>query len=337
VLIALGILAIGSVAIASLFPTAAYLQKEAVNTTLRQNHVRSADAVLEGVGLDNTTLLEFIELMSSPANATGHPAYDVRNPDIDDIGYDVFALAEIDITIDSSFDEPPVTPVADAGGTPDMRMGGAKEYEDSMLYDRDPSPTNIVPNFNVAFRSLPSIQPQTGAGFADRELFWVPLVRAGLEASELYPDWNVYVFILQPNSKDRSAGVYDLGNYPAFDTADIVCANPDAAADYFPKVFRVPVDWDDDEPFLIDPDIDLTGYVKAGDKVLGDNGKIYRVSQFEPGGTRIILSEDGLYSPINDRDLGAVWVAPAPGGAGQDSPLADIKLLSNTVVRTNDY
>ncbi len=101
VLVALGILAIGSVAVASLFPTAAFLQKEAVKETLRQNHTRSTDALLEGVGLDNATLLDFITFIDS--QPAGYPAYEVRAETsvpndyrLTDPAYDVFALAEID-------------------------------------------------------------------------------------------------------------------------------------------------------------------------------------------------------------------------------------------------
>ncbi len=200
--------------------------------------------------------------------------------------------------------------------------------------------------FPVAFRSLPSIQPAVAGSYVDRELFWVPLVRAGLEASEIIPDWNVYAFILQPPSQLRESGVYTLNTaaanygYGDFDADPIVCANPDAAA-YFPKVFRIPAF----NPVtgnlnLVETSIDLFGYVKPGDKVLGDNGKIFRVAQVQNDGAapfRMILASETLYEPLNERDLRAIWVAPAPGGANQDSPLADIRLLSNTVVRSNDY
>ncbi|MEO0514611.1 MAG: prepilin-type N-terminal cleavage/methylation domain-containing protein [Planctomycetota bacterium] len=347
VLVAIGILALGTVAVASLFPTAAFLQKEAVKETLRQNHVRSADAILEGVGLRNQTLLDFTRLIET--KPAGYPAYDVRNQPgavIDDPAFDVFALSEVDVTVDSDPDPSVVfLDPAFGGAAPDMRMGMIEEnhsyvYDSASVYTDGPFP--------VAFRSLPSTTPPTGAdGYINREVFWVPLVRAGLEASELYPDWSVYVFVLQPDSQLRRDGVYTLNpadpdyGYGDFNNADIVCANPDTAADYFPKVFRVPVAWNSANPNRATPTVNLFGYVKPGEKVLGDNGVIYRVSQIAPPGSpdagTMILAEDTEYSPINQRDLGAVWVAPAPGGLNQNSPLADIRLLSNTVVRTNDF
>lgn len=350
VLVALGILALGTVAVASLFPTAAFLQKEAVKETLQQNHIRSADAILEGVGIRNTTLLEFLEyLETQPA---GYAPYDVR-AGITDRTYDVYALSEIDIDINSTYDGAAyVAPTSNLGSTPDMRMGDNTFGEaDSYVYDTTRYGQGNMP---LSMRSLPTTTPAlNNAGtpsYVEREVYWVPLVRAGVEASEIFPDWNVYVFILQPDSQLRSNNAYAMrtdgtipvaypGNYGDFDDPDIVCANPDFAA-YVPKVFRVPAavnGWSDTAPLEFTPSVNLFGYVKPGEKVLGDNGIIYRVSQIDFGSGKMILSEETDYSPINLRDLGALWVAPAPGGFNQNSPLADIRLLSNTVVRSNDF
>ncbi|MEM1099675.1 MAG: prepilin-type N-terminal cleavage/methylation domain-containing protein, partial [Planctomycetota bacterium] len=290
VLVAIGILALGTVAVAALFPTAAFMQKEAVNETLRQNHIRSADAVLEGIGLRNVTLLEMVEYIET--RPAGYPAYDVRSG-IDEPAYDVFALAEMDIDIDSSYDISPQVPAMNAGSTPDMRMGDNTFGEDdSYVYDTLRYPLGNIP---LSMRSLPTRTPPVDNGgtpsYVDREVFWVPLVRPGLEASELFPDWNVYVFILQPDSQLRTSNAYAMrtdgtigvtfpGNYGFMNDADIVCANPDLAA-YVPKVFRVPAaanGWNDNRPLEFTPDVNLFGYVKPGEKVLGDNGIIYRVS-----------------------------------------------------------
>jgi prepilin-type N-terminal cleavage/methylation domain-containing protein len=365
VLIALGILAIGSVAVASLFPTAAFLQKEAVKETLRQNHTRSADAVLEGVGLDNVTMLEFVELMESEGQNPGttYPPAEIRST-MDDPAYDVFALAEIDLSIWSSYDDDALVPVSvtvpeddpDPGtGTPNMSMDGnfsAADRDDSYVYDTY-NGRYADGRFPVAFRSLPTIQPAVGGSYIDREVFWVPLVRPGPEASEIIPDWSVYAFILQPPSDLRREGAYAMvpdgfnppvvypGAYGPFNDPDIVCANPDTAR-YFPKVFRVPATRPDPTnlPNLAETTVNLYGYIKPGEKVLGNNGKIYRVAEVLNTNTppyQIVLNSETLYEPINDRDLKALWVAPAPGGINQDSPLADIRLLSNTVVRSDDF
>lgn len=377
VLVAMGILALGTVAVASLFPTAAFLQKEAVKETLQQNHIRSADAILEGVGIRNAALLEFIELIEAEDN-TGTSTYPpvVSRNNIEDPAFDVFALAEIDTSVWSSYDSP--MDVADAEmdrgititipsdqepmntemsmsptvGTPDMRMGNNTFGEDdSYVYDTTRYGQGNMP---LSMRSLPTTTPALNnlgtPSYVEREVYWVPLVRAGVEASELFPDWSVYVFILQPDSQLRSSNAYAMrtdvsiavnypGNYGDFDDPSIVCANPDQAA-YVPKVFRVPAaagGWNKTAPLEFTPDVNLFGYVKPGEKVLGDNGSIYRVSQIDFASGTMILSEELIYRPINERDLGALWVAPAPGGFNQNSPLADIRLLSNTVVRTSDF
>lgn len=345
VLIAMGILALGIVAVASLFPTAALLQKEAVNETLRQNHIRSGDAILEGVGINNITLLEFMEWVES--EPSGEAFYNARNY-MDDPSYDVFALAEVDLTVDSSYDGAATTQSvtipgnADdfigsgvASGVPDMRLGSTS-YPSSYVYDIEKYPTG---NFSVAMRSLPSITPAIDDGTAlpnyrDREVFFVPLIRQGIEASEIFPDWNVYLFVLQPPSQLRTNGAYANANYAAGDFNGLICANP-GDGNYVPKVFRVRVNWDATDPNVIDPPFDLDGYLKAGELVLGDNGKMYRVSKFDPdpSSDKILLDPQTLYEPINDRDLTAIWCAPAPGGINQDSPLGDLRLLSNSVVR----
>ncbi|MEM9419256.1 MAG: hypothetical protein AAGA25_09435 [Planctomycetota bacterium] len=336
VLIALGILTLGTVTVASLFPTAAFLQKEAVNETIRQNHIRSADSVLEGVGINNTTLLEFLELIETePAT---FPAYAVRT-NITDPVYDVYALSEVDITINSSYDAGYTAPTSDitgaGAGTPDMRFG-MQDFNSSYIYDTN---RYAAGNFPEALRSLPTSTPGGLEGgtteFREREVFWVPLIRAGLEASEIFPDWNAYLFVLQPDSQLRRNNVYQNANYPASFNG-LVCANP-FDGDYFPKVFRVPVTWIDSQPNNATPSVNLFGFVKPGEKVLGDNGIIYRVAQIDPASGEMILSEQTEYAPLNLRDLGAIWVAPAPGGITESSPLADIRLLSNTIVRTKDF
>lgn len=342
VLIAMGILALGIVAVASLFPTAALLQREAVKETLRQNHIRSGDAILEGVGIDNKILLEFSELMEDEQPG---PAFSPRDADgVENIYLDVFALGEVDTTIYSSLDDPstfnpvPASLPFDDGTTPDMTFDGSytlADTADSYLYEK----------FPVGLRSLPSLTPTIDDGTAnpnyrEREVFYVPLVRQGIEASEVYPDWSVYLFVLQPSSQLRENNAYNYANY-ANDFRNLICANP-ADGGYVPKVFRVPVGWNDNDPNVADPAFDLDPYLRVGQLVLGDNGKIYRISKFNPGGDEILLDSQTIYEPINDRDLNALWVVPTAAtndvdAANQESPLGDLRLLSNTVVRVNDF
>ena len=46
-------------------------------------------------------------------------------------------------------------------------------------------------------------------------------------------------------------------------------------------------------------------------------------------------SPDNNYLPLNRRELRALWLAPAVA-FGDDSAVADVRLLSNAVVRVNE-
>ncbi len=344
VLIALSVLALGITAVASLFPTAALLQKQAVNETLRQNHTRSSDAILQGIGLRNNVLLNFTRFIEIQPTTSTYPAYRVRaDRGIESPELDVFALAEVDVDVDPAV-IPGVGPVLTLTST------GANVV-DSQVYEGFSTANPDGIRFPLGMRSLPTsipALPRTPSPFAnannyvEREIFTVPMVRQGLEASEIFPDWSVYLFILQPPSQLRSDGAYANGNYPAIFNG-MVCANP-LDSDYVPKVLRVPVAWDVAEPNLITPrntgntaDINLDGLVKAGELILGDNGKIYRIAQLDGSSNQILLASQTLFEPLNERDLTAVWIAPAPGGSNQASPLGDLRLLSSSLVQLNDF
>ena len=70
VLISLGIFAIGAIAVASLFPVAALLQKETADSILSQQAATNARATIEGIGVtyvegDNTTDLGMYHALPS--------------------------------------------------------------------------------------------------------------------------------------------------------------------------------------------------------------------------------------------------------------------------------
>ncbi|BAM04185.1 type IV pilus modification PilV family protein [Phycisphaera mikurensis] len=334
VLIALGILAIGLVSVASLFPAGLLMQKEAVDATLRQSHIRSMDAILTGMNLDNGVLLRFTELVESggSAAAASRSAAGVKDPI-----FDVFAVAEVDSTIDGSSSPPSdVANTTDVdGATPNGSMTAASEYEAEDSY---------LASFPLGSRCLPTATPPApppspvpagyDPNYAFREVYWVPLIRRGLEASELYADWSVYAFVLQPPGDLRDSGGYAFGSYPSYFT-DEVCANPYDPS-YFPKVFRLEVENvpdDESEAEFKDPAIlNMAAHVKVGDPVLGDNGTIYTITRVS--GRVVGLNADRNYLPLNQRDLRALWLAPTLDG-GDNSPVAEVRLLSNAVVRVN--
>lgn len=344
VLIAIAVLAIGLVAVASLFPAGLILQREAIETTQRQSHTRSLDALLTGLNLNNEDLLRFGEALED--SSFNMLAADIRDAsDIDDLVFDVYALAEVptDIRVDPStgFISPlsmgPDLTDADA----DSNQPAAEEYRDE---------ESLLARFPLTIRSLPTSTPSAGdwlienpaptgtdfdPDFALREVYWVPFIRRGLGANSFVPDWNVYAFVMQPPGRVRDAGGYSFDNYPAFFT-DELCANPFDPG-YFPKVFRLEVDNvpnDESEATFdtVPSGTNMAVHLRVGDAVLGDNGTIYNINRID--GTTVGLNANDNFLPLNRRDLRALWVAPALS-IGEGSPVGDVRLLSNNVVRAN--
>ena len=332
VLISLAVLAIGLVAVASLFPAGLLLQREAVKSTLRQSHVRSIDALLTGVNLDNGVLLRFTDLIDD-ASASPTPEALSERGGLDDALFDVYAVAEVDRSVGSGANTDMSDPSGPAPGSVSASAGYAGQ--DSYLA-----------NFPLSIRTLPTSTPARLIGsppasafapdpdYSTREVLWVPLVRRGLEASDLFRDWSGYAFVLQPPADLMAAGAYAWGNYPGWMRSE-VSANPFDPA-YFPKVFRLPVGNvpnDQSEARFFD---DVRPHLRVGDPVLGDNGTLYTISRIDAADGEVVgLNADNNYLPLNQRELNALWVAPALE-AGQNSPVAEVRLLSNTVVRLND-
>lgn len=352
VLIALGILAVGSVSVASLFPAGLLLQKQTVDEAIRQNHTRSMDALLLGNGLDNNVLFSFTEMVGQNTSTAHSPARIPRNAsNTKDMSFDVFALAEVDQRLGNPTASPPTNNIATGVSTTMLgpTYGGVNATTTDAKYRANES---YLAQFPLSIRTLPTITPPAGVGagsafapdpdYSLREVFWVPLIRRGLEASDIFGDWSVYVFVLQPDPELREQGAYFLNPVsPSSDAyADgwnnLVCANPFDPA-YFPKVFRMPVAWNASNPNVATAPagFNLFGLVKPGDMVLGDNGKIYKVATVTNSNpSQITLNSQTAYEPINERDLTALWVAPATNPS-QSSPVADIRLMSNAVVRVD--
>lgn len=342
VLIAIGILAIGLIAVASLFPAGLILQREAIQTTQRQSHTRSLDALLTGLNLNNDELLRFSEVLEDPMG--GLLAETIRDgSNIDDLIFDVYAVAEVptDIQTDSSGFAAPQSSGPDlTDPSVSSAMPADEEYRDE---------NSLLARFPLTVRCLPTGTPSAGdwdietpavsgsdldPDFSLREIFWVPFVRRGIGASSFVADWNVYAFILQPPGDLRDRGAYSFGLYPSLFT-DEVCANPFDPG-YFPKVFRlevtnVPND-ESEATFEVPAGTNMAIHVRVGDPMLGDNGTIYTVSRID--GRTVGLNADRNFLPLNRRDLRALWLAPALS-IGDAAPVADVRLLSNSVVRAN--
>ncbi|MEM1444628.1 MAG: prepilin-type N-terminal cleavage/methylation domain-containing protein [Planctomycetota bacterium] len=376
VLIALGILAVGITSIASLFPPAILLQKETVRDILGQQYVRSSEALLRAKTIDAGMLFSFTDNYAADSGPSGGEeigAFAVRNSIgspllsnpyfVPNAQLDVFALAEVDEYI----------PPQPAGGGPPFNT----EYPDMRLssnYLGRPNTTadanyaaqqSAMANYGIADRSFPSYIAQP----ADRELYTVPFIRRGVQATPFINDWTTYAMLLGNNfeleDEFAAAGVTPYPRTPlgAFALASgapaggldaIVCANPFDDDRFVPKVFRIPAVNQSFDGTLPDNSIrvlinnDRTGtlrwgiLIQPGDLLLGDNGKIYRVVGYpEPTNLNIIrvaeegrqIADDiGSSFPGDTKPLRAVWFALRPRGDAP-SPLRDIRILSSDTVR----
>ncbi|MEM9881363.1 MAG: type II secretion system protein [Planctomycetota bacterium] len=338
VLIAMGILAVGITATASLFPSAIILQKRAVKDAQFQQNTRSAEALLKARGIDAEELFEFSDNVTGKNGATNiFPAYDVREAEaIADPEFDVYALAELDTVWARPM--PPGMPNPTNAVKTDMRVG-SYQFNESLLLD-----------WPETDRSFPSIETDP----AQREFFYVPLFRRGPEATPYINDWVVYAFVLQaqPEVSDPTAGQPKYPNDPANPAYDnpnatpngAVCANPLDNTDYFPKVFRAEVtNWTGSVATLAGG-WNVGEILRLGNEVLGDDGEVYRVGDVNIGNNTITLNlvSRQTFDAVTiggGTELDAVWFAMPPNSteANPPSPVRDIRVLSRGTVKLEDY
>ncbi|MEM6458920.1 MAG: prepilin-type N-terminal cleavage/methylation domain-containing protein [Planctomycetota bacterium] len=330
VLIAMGILAIGITAVASLFPSAIILQKRAVKDAQFQQNTRSAEALLKAKGIDADRLFNFSDNV-----AIMTPTFTAR-AGVADIEFDVYALGEVD-TVYS-----PGSPGVNAKPT-DLTAPG---YGGDASYAAAESLLEAWPEVD---RSFPSIEPDPSR----REFFYVPLFRRGPEATPYINDWVVYVFVLQAQPEianpivgpkypnDPANGTY---TNPNSTPAGAVCANPFDDADYFPKVFRAEVTNWTGSVATLDAGWNVGEILRLGDEVLGDDGEIYRVGDVNTAAntaTLNLVSRQTVDSVTlgGGTELDAVWFAMPPNSteANPPSPVRDIRVLSRGTVKLEDY
>ncbi|MEM7576586.1 MAG: prepilin-type N-terminal cleavage/methylation domain-containing protein [Planctomycetota bacterium] len=378
VLIALGILAVGITSVASLFPPAILLQKQTVRDILGQQNVRSSEALMRAKTIDAGMLFSFTDNYAADSgptggeqigafevrNLVGTPLQDVRNNPyfVPNAQLDVFALSEVDEYI------PPQPP---GGGPPynsefpDMRLSQGYVGEPSGPGDANyAAQQSALASLGIVDRSFPSYiaRPQ------DRELFTVPFIRRGIEATPFINDWTAYAMILARNpevDEELATAGPPLIPYPSvpaniFPTAGdsfeaIVCANPFDNNEFVPKVFRLPAVNNAFDNTIPDNTIRLlinnaTGddryglLIQPGDLLLGDDGVIYRVVGYPDASNlneftvtaegRQAADDIGNAFGGSSKPLRAVWFALRPRGDAP-SPLRDIRILSSDTVRLN--
>ncbi|MEM9753303.1 MAG: prepilin-type N-terminal cleavage/methylation domain-containing protein [Planctomycetota bacterium] len=367
VLIALGILAVGVTSIASLFPAAIILQKEAVQETLRQSNVRSAESILRAKTISAEKLFEITDNVAIFPNINDNNGSPRQSLSAIDVEFDVYALSEFDYDYDVDVDGggAPRAIARDTDMRPNSSFGGAASYAETNSYLAFWPPED---------RTFPTYIPDP----ANRETFVVPLIRRGAEATQYINDWSAYGVVMQsrPEENRHFPNVYSAG--PAGMPVDTVCANPfDYAFTYnpggnrefdrFPKVFRVPVQWDASRRALIvrNGSLQWRGptsvggvvspedmlIIRPGDMVLSNTGGIYRVGRLTFTGTtadgftlnlegRQDLDDEAGAPSIAVTDIEAVWICPpgyADGEVADSSPIRDVRVLNRNVVRIGGY
>ena len=374
ILFSIGILSIGLIAVASLFPAAAIMQREAVRDALQQQDMRSAEGLFKGRGVDASTVFRFTEglftttVAGAPQTGTDFLGANLARTQvsggqrqaltgIDDLSGEVFAFSEVDRFTpgqDADNDDYPDMRLDNGSGVP---FGGSTSYDDPGAYGgAGPGGVqSLLSEWPIEERSLPTFLPS----LEQRERFIVPLIRRGEQANEFISDWQVYNFVLQRQRSSEGAAGAPIGRYPALpamlaggDGTLAVAANPFDDPRFVPKVFRLPIG-ELTAPSATNPAgvyeftegfDNLVAYpdgrgllLYPGDLTLGNNGVVYRVTSIENDDANVF----GL-TPLN-RQLGGVdassnsLVALWVGvrpAAFSGPVVQDIRLLSRSVVRT---
>jgi prepilin-type N-terminal cleavage/methylation domain-containing protein len=273
ILVAIGILAVGAIAVASIFPSAIYMQKQAVNETLGHQYIRSADAMLQGRGLRGEVLIEATDNITA-----GYPGTTQEE-------FAVYGLNHIDVSTSPA----------------EINTGAA--YADSLLA-----------RWSMFDRSFPS----RVAAVVDRSYYWVPLIQRGPEASELVADWNVFAFLTRP----ATSGATFTDHSGSYASANVGEMTPMTST---PQVYRYPVTYSGN---VLTIGAVTAGIPNVGEKILGDNGQVFKIISRNLTGTEFTVTP----SPDNSfKNLEAFWfVGPDDDG---NSAFADLRELSNNIVR----
>jgi prepilin-type N-terminal cleavage/methylation domain-containing protein len=356
VLIALGIFAIGMVAVASVFPSAAILQKQAVLDARAKQDTRSAEAMFVGKGLKQSELTfgtPYLPDDKSLPGSTGQTYFDRA--------FDVFSFAEILTNTDLNRLYPIRTRETNINNRQLPPSGNASDRR--WLLEKWP----------LEDRSFPSSAPLNDLGTDKltnvRDVTAVPLIRRTNVFMDI-PNWQVYVFVLlreqtrlYPKYGDGpSAVASQIDQYANPDDDDYTWhffddgANPDTEdlEDKFPLVARIGVSISPTNPKRFtfdggfDNDFDNDGEVdqiRVGDLVLDSAGVVHNVVNADAGGFEVSADIEG--NSITGRDPDFIYYAqPAildANGNGVFDPgvdttvsntaaIMDIRLLSPAIV-----
>lgn len=253
-LIALAIFLVGMIAVASVIPAAARLQKATLNDALMQHARRSVEGIVSGAPISQADLLTASAVL--PPNVSPNDYRRVH----------------------------PILPV--------------------------------VPHWSSHDRSFPSVETDLDARF----LHWVPLARSRVVAPSDPDHWQLFVFLLRA----VPGAVYDK-------TGGLTFANASGAGAGVPGVAAIAIDaWSgsrfdfDNRHFAATPSGEAD-QVRAGDRILDDNGVIYVVADADAGGATVRSAILAAPQPPT-----TLWYGRPPE-AGVEGPTLDVLLLAGAV------
>ncbi len=321
-MIALGVFAIGFVAVASIFPVATALQKESVEDVLAQQVARNAAALIQGRKFRHDEL-----------NGTSSPPHPRRIPPNDLRVYSLHGNRGGDTSHKGQFDH--------------WRLND-RSYFFVMRDD-----VGFMKNIDIRYAPNQTQEITTAGGFDpaeyNRSYYWVPLIRR-TQIPTTPDDWQVFVFVLRGGEEiyDTSGYTSDparIGaatNYPSWANLDgFIIGVGDLRV---PGVNRIPVQVDPanadrflffswnrnrygiDQTSAGEGNMSDTAFeVNAGDLVLDNNGTIHTVVGADEGGIRVAgriprtpIAPDALYYG-------------RPAGEGRPSPTKMIITVRDAV------
>jgi prepilin-type N-terminal cleavage/methylation domain-containing protein len=287
-LMAMFILAIGLVAIASLFPVAGTLQQRATDTALARDVARSVQAMFEAV-----------PFTASDVGADADPA--------------LFDDGKVRALL------PTVT------GTPWYTVLGNRCYPTGLDADNDAETNETASDVEIDGRTITTpTDPDSGApdpedsDFNQRSFYWVPLFRDAREGDDAR-EWQIFVFVVR---KARDTTYTYSGGGTVANPGDSLDGNPSNGS-LVPLVVEmglsdVNVGSNTVTGSYSGGNLQDSGELQPGDQVLGSNGSIYTIVDIEKN----VLTLDAY---IDSPAPTSVWYAPP--AAGKPSPTRNISVV----------
>ena len=338
--IAIGVFAIGFVAVASIFPVATLLQKQVANDVLVQQVERNVTALLQARPFTVQELNNNINFdPMNPAN----PNYDPNNPPTP---ADITRVQPV--LRRKSINQLLAPPAYLSTAVPPPDPGDPNRWEKWKLNDRSyffvredrgkPAPGRD----GHLDRHIDELANPYATEF-NRAYYWVPMARrrqyadpdgiGGASPLTAVQDWHVYVFILRKDDDtyNRDDISSKTSQWPGWANYDGLVG----ATFNVPGIYGMRVTATSLTRFAFNNDRDNDGEpdeMQVGDMFLDHNGVVHVVNEADHNGIEIEDNIPGLSTSMLGTPAAKyrLWYG-RPASTGRDSPLKQILLLTNVV------